>query len=93
MGKKKTYIGDVISGKMDKTRVVAVERVFSHPRYKKIMKQVRKFRAHDEKNESQVGDRVRIIETRPISKDKRWAVTEILGRSGLEVQEAAAKRA
>ena len=90
MGKRKTFIGNVISDSMDKTRVVSIERTFSHPRYKKILKQVKKFKVHDENNECRLGDKVRITETRPISKDKRWRVVEIVGRSGLEMPKTAA---
>lgn len=93
MGNKKRYIGDVISDKMDKTRVVTVGRVFSHPRYKKILKQARRLKVHDEKNECHLGDRVIIEETRPLSKDKRWRVAEIIGRSGLQAPNPANKGA
>lgn len=93
MGKKKTFIGDVVSSSMDKTRVVSVERIYSHQKYKKIMKQVRKLKVHDEKNECHIGDKVRIAETRPLSKDKRWRVVEIIGRSGLEAPSMASKGA
>lgn len=93
MGKKKTFIGDVISDKMDKTRVVAVEKVFSHQKYKKIIKQVKKLKVHDEKNECCLGDKVMIEEARPLSKDKRWRVIEILRRSGLQVPKPANKGA
>lgn len=74
-------LGVVVSDKMDKTVVVAVERKVQHPLYGKIMSKTVKFKAHDEKNESSVGDRVRIMETRPISKDKRWRVTEIVEKA------------
>ena len=77
----KTYTGRVISNKMDKTVVVAITRLFQHPVYKKTVKKVSKFKAHDDKNECVVGDDVKIIETRPMSKDKRWAVLEIMKRS------------
>lgn len=73
---KKIYTGKVISNKMDKTVVVAVTRLFQHPVYKKTVKRVTKFKAHDEKNKSQIGDIVKIIETRPLSKEKRWVVIE-----------------
>jgi len=79
--KKKAYIGQVISDKMDKTVVLAVTRRIAHPRYGKTMKRTTKFKAHDEKNECKVGDLVRFIETRPISKEKRWTVLEILERA------------
>lgn len=74
-------LGVVVSDKMDKTVVVAVERKVQHPLYGKIMSKTVKFKAHDEKNECSVGDRVRIMETRPISKDKRWRVTEIVEKA------------
>jgi small subunit ribosomal protein S17 len=77
----KTYTGRVISNKMDKTVVVAITRLFQHPVYKKTVKKVSKFKAHDDKNECVIGDQVKIIETRPMSKDKRWAVLEIMNRS------------
>ncbi len=77
----KTYTGRVISNKMDKTVVVAITRLFQHPVYKKTVKKVSKFKAHDDKNECVIGDQVKIIETRPMSKDKRWAVLEIMKRS------------
>ncbi len=76
----KIYTGKVVSNKMDKTVVVAVTRLFQHPVYKKTVKKVSKFKAHDEKNECQIGDGVKIIETRPLSKDKRWLVLEITKR-------------
>jgi small subunit ribosomal protein S17 len=77
----KTYTGKVVSNKMDKTVVVAVTRQFQHPVYKKTVKKVARFNAHDEKNECGIGDNVKIIETRPTSKDKRWLVLEILNRA------------
>ena len=73
---KKIYTGRVISNKMDKTVVVAVTRLFQHTTYKKTVKRVTKFKAHDEKNKCQVGDIVKIIEARPLSKEKRWVVIE-----------------
>jgi len=73
---KKIYTGKVISNKMDKTVVIAVTRLFQHPKYKKTVKRVTKFKAHDENNKCQVGDTVKIIETRPLSKEKRWVVVE-----------------
>jgi small subunit ribosomal protein S17 len=73
---KKIYTGKVISNRMDKTIVVAVTRLFQHPVYKKTVKRVTRFKAHDENNKCQVGDTVKIIETRPISKEKRWTVIE-----------------
>jgi len=76
----KIYTGKVVSNKMDKTVVVAVTRLFQHPVYKKTVKKVSKFKAHDIHNDCKVGDDVKIIETRPLSKDKRWLVLEILGK-------------
>jgi small subunit ribosomal protein S17 len=76
----KIYTGKVVSNKMDKTVVVAVTRLFQHPVYKKTVKKVSKFKAHDTNNECKIGDGVKIIETRPLSKDKRWLVLEILGK-------------
>jgi small subunit ribosomal protein S17 len=77
---RKNYTGEVISDKMDKTVVVAVTRLTQHPLYKKTIKKVTKFKAHDEKNICKVGDKVSIIESRPMSRDKRWKVTEIVRR-------------
>ncbi len=77
---RKTYIGEVISDKMDKTIVVAVKRLTTHPMYKKTIKKVTKFKAHDGENKCKVGDRVSIIESRPISKDKRWKVVDIINK-------------
>lgn len=79
--KNKIYIGKVVSDKMDKTVVVAVTRLFQHSLYKKTVKRVAKFKAHDETNGCKLGDMVKIIETRPISKDKRWKVLEIVNQS------------
>ena len=73
---KKVYAGTVVSNKMDKTVVVAVTRLFQHPVYKKTVKRVTKFKAHDEQNKCQIGDTVKIIETKPLSKEKRWIVIE-----------------
>jgi small subunit ribosomal protein S17 len=74
----KTYTGKVVSNRMNKTVVVAVTRHYQHPVYKKTVKKVAKFKAHDEANVCNIGDDVKIIETRPISKDKRWLVLEIM---------------
>jgi len=79
--KKKELVGEVISDKMDKTIVVQVQRRVRHPRYKKIITKYKKFYAHDEKSEAGVGDRVRIVESQPLSKLKRWALTEIIVKS------------
>lgn len=73
---KKIYTGKVLNNKMDKTVVVSVTRLFQHPKYKKTVKRVTKFKAHDEKNTCQIGDVVKIIETKPLSKEKRWLVIE-----------------
>ena len=77
----KTYTGKVVSNKMDKTVVVAVTRHFQHPVYKKTVKKVTRFKAHDAENACKVGDDVKIIETRPLSKDKRWMVLEITNKA------------
>lgn len=77
-GKRKQRIGIVTSDKMDKTRVVKVMQSVRHAKYKKIIRLASRFKVHDEKNTSKVGDRVRIIETRPLSKDKRWRLIEVL---------------
>ena len=76
--KKKTRIGYVVSNKMDKTVVVSVETFKRHPLYRKTIRRAIKYKAHDEKNECGEGDKVRIIETRPLSKEKRWRVEEII---------------
>lgn len=78
---RKTRVGVVVSDKMDKTIVVAVKDSVQHPLYKKIMKRTVKFKAHDEKNECGVGDRVEIMETRPISADKRWHLVQIIEKA------------
>ena len=78
---RKTRVGVVVSDKMDKTIVVAVKESVQHPLYKKIMKRTVKFKAHDEKNECGVGDRVEIMETRPISADKRWRLVQIIEKA------------
>ena len=78
---RKTRMGVVVSDKMDKTIVVAVKDSVQHPLYKKIMKRTVKFKAHDEKNECGVGDRVEIMETRPISADKRWRLVQIIEKA------------
>ena len=78
---RKTREGVVVSDKMDKTIVVAVKDSVQHPLYKKIMKRTVKFKAHDEKNECGVGDRVEIMETRPISADKRWRLVQIIEKA------------
>lgn len=78
---RKTQVGKVVSDKMDKTIVVAVEDSVKHPLYNKIVKRTVKLKAHDENNECAVGDRVRVMETRPLSKDKRWRLVEIVERA------------
>jgi len=79
--KKKTYQGRVVSDKMEKTIVVAIEKRMLHILYKKYVKQTKKIKAHDEKNEAKQGDLVRVVECRPISKDKQWRLTEVLERA------------
>ena len=78
---RKTRTGKVVSNKMDKTIVVAIQDNVKHPLYKKIVKRTIKFKAHDDKNECNIGDTVRIMETRPLSKDKRWRLVEIIERA------------
>ena len=75
---RKTRVGKVISDKMDKTIVVAIQTSYKHPLYGKTMKRTFKLKAHDESNECQIGDTVRVMETRPLSKDKRWRLVEIV---------------
>jgi small subunit ribosomal protein S17 len=79
--KRKTYIGRVVSDKMDKTVVLAVTRRIAHAKYSKVVSRTTKFKAHDEKNECKVGDVVRFVETRPLSKEKRWRVLEIIEKA------------
>ncbi len=78
---RKTRTGKVLSNKMDKTIVVAVVDNVKHPLYGKIVKRTYKLKAHDENNECNIGDRVRVMETRPLSKDKRWRLVEIIERA------------
>ncbi|MBE6856758.1 MAG: 30S ribosomal protein S17 [Ruminococcus sp.] len=78
---RKTRVGKVVSDKMDKTVVVAIVDNVKHPLYKKIIKRTVKLKAHDEQNECRIGDRVEVMETRPLSKDKRWRVTNIIERA------------
>ena len=80
-GHRKERVGDVVSDKMNKTIVVRVKRRFRHPQFKKVVTAYSKFYAHDEKNEAKVGDRVRIQETRPLSKTKSWRMVEIVERT------------
>ena len=85
----KERLGTVVSDKMDKTVVVAVENRFPHPLYQKIISRTTRYKAHDEKNSCRVGDRVRITETRPLSRSKRWSVAEVLGHSLKKIKEVA----
>ena len=78
---RKVKIGKVVSDKMDKTVVVAVEDSVKHPLYKKIVKRTQRFKAHDEKNECGIGDRIKIMETRPLSKDKCWRLVNIVEKA------------
>lgn len=78
---RKTRVGKVVSDKMDKTIVVAIEDNVEHPLYKKIVKRTYKLKAHDENNECNIGDRVKVMETRPLSKDKRWRLVEIIEKA------------
>ena len=78
---RKTRTGKVVSDKMDKTIVVAVEDHVKHPLYNKIVKRTNKLKAHDENNECKVGDTVKVMETRPLSKDKRWRLVEIMEKA------------
>lgn len=80
MGETKTKEGVVVSDKMTKTRVVAIERVYRHPRYERVITRSKRLKAHDETNTSKVGDRVLIEETRPLSKDKRWRIRQVIAR-------------
>lgn len=78
---RKTRIGKVTSDKMDKTIVVAIENHVKHPLYKKVVKRTYKLKAHDENNECRIGDTVKVMETRPLSKDKRWRLVEIIEKA------------
>jgi small subunit ribosomal protein S17 len=78
---RKTRVGKVVSDKMDKTIVVAIETSVKHPLYKKIIKRTYKLKAHDENNECKVGDKVKVMETRPLSKEKRWRLVEIIEKA------------
>ncbi len=79
--RRKFFDGEVVSDKMNKTRVVQVRWSSKHSKYDKVMARAVKFKAHDEKNETKTGDLVRIMETRPLSKDKRWVITEVIRKS------------
>lgn len=83
IGKRKVRFGQVVSNKMDKTVVIATQTVRHHPLYKKAIKHTKKYKAHDEGNACEIGDNVRIVETRPLSKEKRWRVMEIVSRKEL----------
>ena len=78
---RKTRVGLVVSDKMDKTVVVAVQEHYRHPVYKKVMRSTYKLKAHDENNECRIGDKVLVMETRPLSKDKRWRLVEIIEKA------------
>ncbi|MBU0634618.1 MAG: 30S ribosomal protein S17 [Candidatus Omnitrophica bacterium] len=77
-GERRQRTGIVVSDKMNKTRVIRVVRTTRHPVYKKVIRKFIKFKVHDEKNESKIGDKIRVVETRPLSKDKRWRLIKIL---------------
>ena len=79
--RRRTLLGEVVSDKMDKTVVVRVIRRYRHPRYKKYVHERKSYKAHDENNDAKIGDKVRIIESRPRSRDKRWALQAVLERS------------
>ena len=78
---RKVLVGTVVSNKMDKTIVVAVETNVKHPMYKKIVKRTYKLKAHDEENNCEIGDKVKVMETRPLSKDKRWRVVRVVEKA------------
>lgn len=82
-GQRKVRDGKVVGDKMDKTIVVAVERTTRHPLYGKIIRKTKKYKVHDENNECRIGDKVTIVETRPLSKDKRWRLAAVLEKSRL----------
>ena len=84
---KKTMTGVVVSNKMDKTIVVKVERRFAHPVFKKVVKTTKKYKVHDEKNECMEGDFIRIQETRPLSKEKRWRLMDIVSKEKTLISE------
>jgi small subunit ribosomal protein S17 len=83
-GKRRTKVGRVVSDKMDKTVVVSVERLRRHPIYKRVVRLSSKFKAHDDENSARVGDTVRIEESRPLSREKRWTVVEVVARGSHE---------
>lgn len=78
---RKTRVGKVVSDKMDKTIVVAIEDSVQHPLYKKVIKRTYKLKAHDEENQCGIGDKVKVMETRPLSKDKRWRLVEVIEKA------------
>jgi small subunit ribosomal protein S17 len=80
-GKRRVLLGTVVSDKMQKTVVVQVTRRYKHPRYRKYVQERLRYKAHDETNDARIGDRVRIIESRPLSKDKRWRLLEVVERA------------
>jgi small subunit ribosomal protein S17 len=82
--KRREWVGRVVSNKMNKTVVVAVERSVIHPIYRKVLRRVTKLKAHDEQNACNIGDRVRMVETRPISKDKHWRIVEVVEKGRAE---------
>jgi small subunit ribosomal protein S17 len=84
--RKKTLTGTVVSNKMEKTVVIKVERRFTDPTFKKVVRTTKKYKVHDEKNECQPGDLITVCETRPLSKDKRWRLIEILKRGAFAEQ-------
>ncbi len=89
-GKRRTKVGRVVSDKMDKTVVVSVERLRRHPIYKRVVRLSSKFKAHDPENSARVGDTVRIEESRPLSREKRWRLVEVVARgSGQEMEDTA----
>lgn len=83
MGRRKEFRGIVVSDKMEKTIIVRVTRLAKHPKYRRIMKQCNKYKAHDEKRQAKIGDEVRIQETRPLSKDKRYRLIEIVKKAAV----------
>lgn len=91
-GRRKVLLGEVVSNRMQKTITVKVERRLRHPVYERVVKRSKKFHAHDERNECQIGDLVRIVETRPLSKTKRWRLLEIVQRRLGSVTPTAAAR-
>jgi len=80
-GRRKLRVGKVVSDKMDKTVVVVIERLVKHPQYKRYVRRRRRFKVHDEKNECKEGDTIRFMETRPLSKEKRWRFVEFVERA------------